>query len=100
MNEQLKFYKGKSESSLPNSLEPGAIYHCEDTGNTYLGGEENESKRFSSTVGKTVLNDNNSPAGEIFNDYENNSATGNYSHAEGENTVASGIASHAEGGSC
>ena len=97
MNEQLKFYKGKSESSLPNSLEPGAIYHCEDTGNTYLGGEENESKRFSSTVGKTVLNDNNSPAGEIFNDYENNSASGLYSHAEGYWTITSGEMSHAEG---
>lgn len=97
MNEQLKFYKGKSESSLPNSLEPGAIYHCEDTGNTYLGGEENESKRFSSTVGKTILNDNNSPAGEIFNDYENNSATGNYSHAEGSDTKALGDYSHVEG---
>ena len=34
---------------------------------------------------------------EIFNDYENNIATGNYSHAEGENTVASGYASHTEG---
>lgn len=35
--------------------------------------------------------------GEIFNDYESNQATGEYSHAEGTATVASGIASHAEG---
>lgn len=34
---------------------------------------------------------------EIFNDYENNIATGKYSHAEGKNTLASGIYSHAEG---
>ena len=35
--------------------------------------------------------------GEIFNDYENNIASGNYSHAEGQNTNAWGQASHAEG---
>ena len=35
--------------------------------------------------------------GEIFNDYDNNKATGNYSHAEGTNTVALGNHSHAEG---
>lgn len=35
---------------------------------------------------------------EIFNDYENNIATGEYSHAEGNETLATGISSHAEGG--
>lgn len=35
--------------------------------------------------------------GEVFNDYENNTADGSYSHAEGENTAASGRASHTEG---
>jgi hypothetical protein len=34
---------------------------------------------------------------EIFNDYEQNAATGGYSHAEGSNTTASGFYSHAEG---
>ncbi len=34
---------------------------------------------------------------EIFGDYENNIATGQWSIAEGSNTVAKGIASHAEG---
>ena len=34
---------------------------------------------------------------EIFNDYANNKATGQYSHAEGSYTIASGIDSHAEG---
>ena len=34
---------------------------------------------------------------EIFNDYENNIATGKYSHAEGSYTEATGENSHAEG---
>lgn len=34
---------------------------------------------------------------EIFNDYENNSASGKYAHAEGCDTIASGHRSHAEG---
>lgn len=34
---------------------------------------------------------------EIFNDYENNNASGNYSHAEGYRTQSSGNYSHAEG---
>lgn len=36
-------------------------------------------------------------AGEVFNDYDNNTAAGNKSHAEGENTKALGNYSHAEG---
>ena len=43
-------------------------------------------------VGKTTGH-----GAEVFNDYKNNVATGDYSHAEGENTRAIGIASHAEG---
>ena len=57
MSEQLKFFKG-NETNLPAEVEQGALYHCEDTGNTYLGGEENKTTRFSSAVGKTILNDN------------------------------------------
>ena len=34
---------------------------------------------------------------EVFNDYDNNAATGGYSHAEGGYTVASGYYAHAEG---
>ena len=34
---------------------------------------------------------------EIFNDYEGNIASGDYSHAEGSGTTASGRCSHAEG---
>lgn len=35
--------------------------------------------------------------GEVFNDYDNNTAAGNNSHAEGAKTKASGDYSHAEG---
>jgi hypothetical protein len=35
--------------------------------------------------------------GEVFNDYVNNKATENYSHAEGSVTKANGYSSHAEG---
>lgn len=35
--------------------------------------------------------------GEVFNDYDNNTAVGNNSHAEGQLTSASGVNSHAEG---
>lgn len=35
--------------------------------------------------------------GEVFNDYDNNTASGNNSHAEGAKTKASGNYSHAEG---
>ena len=39
MSEQLKFFKG-NQSNLTNIVpESGAIYHCEDTGNTYIGKE-------------------------------------------------------------
>ena len=40
----------------------------------------------------------NVPKGEIFNDYTNNKAPGDYSHAEGYVAEATGKASHAEGG--
>lgn len=45
-------------------------------------------------VGKA---DQSDPTGEIFNDYERNEATGEYSHAEGWRVIASGMRSHAEG---
>lgn len=35
--------------------------------------------------------------GEVFNDYSDNVASGNFSHAEGAGTVASGNRAHAEG---
>ena len=38
-----------------------------------------------------------SQGSEIFNNYNNNKATGSYSHAEGSNTIAKGNYSHSEG---
>lgn len=35
--------------------------------------------------------------GEIFNDYENNTASGNYAHAEGRFSYADGTCAHSEG---
>ena len=46
-------------------------------------------------VGKRDISKN----AEIFNNYVNNVASGNYSHAEGSSTSASGSSSHAEGSS-
>lgn len=91
----LKFLRGKKESSLSKTtIQDGAIYHCEDTGNTYVG-NSNGINMFASSVGKTILN--NDKFGEIFNDYNDNSATGSYSHAEGSSTAANGDYSHVEG---
>lgn len=46
-----------------------------------------------SAVGK----EGNAKGAEIFNDYENNIADGEHSHAEGTGTVATGMHAHAEG---
>ena len=48
-----------------------------------------------SGVGK--VDSNSDGTGEIFNDYENNQASGNYSHAEGCNNISYQTNSHAEG---
>lgn len=50
-----------------------------------------------SGVGK--VDQNSGGTGEIFNDYINNKATGQYSHAEGYGNTADGPYSHAEGAS-
>jgi len=49
---------------------------------------------FTSNKGVKVKNGANS---EIFNDYSHNTASGNWSHAEGCYNVANGEGSHAEG---
>ena len=48
-------------------------------------------------VGKSYIGENGGKKGEIFNYYQQNKATGDYSHAEGWGTTASGNYSHAEG---
>ena len=48
-----------------------------------------------SGVGK--VDSNSDGTGEIFNNYKNNQASGNYSHAEGYYTISAGTNSHVEG---
>ena len=48
MSEQLKFFKG-NEANLPSVFEPGAIYHCIDTGNTYLAIDSSNLTLYSNT---------------------------------------------------
>lgn len=48
-------------------------------------------------AGKIFEVEGKDSTGEVFNDYENNIANGDYSHAEGHYTTASGNTSHAEG---
>jgi hypothetical protein len=63
-DEQLYFYKGL-ESALPKEdIKSGALYHCTDTGNTYIGVSATEYHLYSSAVGKKTLE-----GGEIFNNY-------------------------------
>ena len=51
-------------------------------------------EKFNNIIGREYTGSTN---GEIFNDYENNIASGKQSHAEGSNTTSSSWASHAEG---
>lgn len=48
-------------------IEPGALYHCEDTHNTYLGTGTNSVEIYSTASGRTIFG--NPQTGEIFNDY-------------------------------
>ena len=52
--------------------------------------------KFMKTSAGEITSDN---FAEVFNDYANNSAFGNYSHAEGSHTIAFGNYSHSEGNS-
>lgn len=71
MSDNLKFFKG-NEADLPiaNSSNAGSIYHCEDTGNTYLSNGD-QMILFASAVGKTTSLNH----GEVFGDYTTNMAT-------------------------
>ena len=79
MSDALKFYKG-NESDLPeliaeNKIEVGAIYHCEDTGNTYRGVSTNQLTIFSSTIGRRFIDDEGNIGGEVYGNYESNLAS-------------------------
>lgn len=78
MSENLKFFKGL-EMDLPvaNPNNAGNIYHCEDTGNTYLS-NGNSMILFASAVGRKELT-----GGAIFGDYGTNGALGANSESHG-----------------
>lgn len=80
------------EKKENKQLHTGSLYHCLDTKNTFFAISENELDRYSSAVGQQSASQ-----GEIFNDYENNHAEGQFSHAEGYGALSTGEASHAEG---
>ena len=81
MSENLKFFKG-SEMDLPvaNPNNAGNIYHCEDTGNTYLS-NGSSMILFASAVGRKELT-----GGAIFGDYGTNGALGENSESHGTGT--------------
>lgn len=80
-----------SENPVQNKIVTSAI-------NEKLSIEDAVGKNVTGTQytidGQTITASNGS---EIFNDYLNNKATGEYSHAEGSGTLATGVNSHAEG---
>lgn len=71
MSEQLKFYKG-NESNLPSVFEIGAIYHCLDTGNTYLATSASTLQIFSTNKKIYVQNDEptDAPEGSLWIDLD------------------------------
>ena len=78
------------------------LYAKDGSGNSYddcgyiyfvKKGTPNESRGYIYIVPGTP----HTPSGEVFNDYTNNRALGEYSHAEGSSSRAFGIGSHAEG---
>lgn len=106
MSENLYFFKGL-EANLPKEdIKPGALYHCTDTGNTYLGKSETEMTLFSTASGKqnennsTVIGTGNATganstvigsgtaSGEGSTVIGSGTASGDYSVAEGAETIA------------
>lgn len=50
MAEQIIFFKGNTEANLNYiTLIPGALYHCLDTGNTYLATSTTDKQLFATT---------------------------------------------------
>ena len=80
-----KILDALTELDLANITE-----YADENGNILILPEE-EIDLSSKIVGKK------NGTAEIFNDYDNNVAEGEYSHAEGYGTIALGKASHAEG---
>jgi hypothetical protein len=85
---KVKFLRGTAAEYEASTKDSDVFYYTTDTNKLYLGANE------VTGVGKAGTGTN----AEIFNDYTQNKANGNYSHAEGFNTKADNVASHAEGG--
>ena len=106
-----RFYtKEYTESLIENKIdkdEPFGLAYGIDYGTQFQLniGDSNSSSTYmfytksqidENTVGQHYK-ENDEIKGEIFNDYDNNKASGECSHAEGDRTKALGLASHAEG---
>lgn len=88
-------YDTASDSFIPI---PGLTIYCEQGSyaETYAN-TNNISVTYTDIKDDALVGKKTAEGGEIFNDYENNIASGYASHAEGDNTEASGVRSHAEG---
>lgn len=75
-------------------------WECDDSGNrVFLYAYANDGfggKDADKLIGRQGVGNN----AEIFNDYEENEAIGNYSHVEGHKGFGSGFAAHVEGDCC
>lgn len=91
---------GQFDGDLPTPVTREEIYLYEIALNGGFSEEYNAGKTTPSgttyTIGGTTYTVGNNA--EVFNDYSNNKAIGNCSHAEGAGTTAIGNYSHAEGG--
>ena len=80
---------------------PSEVVGEAESGNSYAFPADNIIMSDKTTNVEEAINnkpgEKTAEGGEIFNDYEDNIASGNYSHAEGYQTTASGGYSHAEG---
>ena len=80
---------------------PSEVVGEAESGNSYAFPADNIIMSDKATNVEEAINnkpgEKTAEGGEIFNDYEDNIASGNYSHAEGYQTTASGGYSHAEG---
>lgn len=84
---KVKFLRGTAAEYEASTKDNDVFYYITDTQKLYLGANE------VTGVGKAGTG----ASAEIFNDYTQNKANGNYSHAEGLYTKADGSASHSEG---
>lgn len=78
-----------------DNIKSGHNYVFQAGADNSANGRFIEAEEVEAGVGKTY--ESSYPNGEIFNDYVNNIALGQYAHAEGRETNATGPRAHAEG---